>query len=63
MDLFDIFSDALEVAVTLPGKILEAGAEAVVRSPEVVIKAGQGLVKGVEKGAGKVGDAINEILD
>lgn len=63
MGFFDIFNEALDAAVSLPGKILEAGAEAVVRSPEVIIKAGHGLVKGVEKGADKVGDAINDILD
>lgn len=63
MGIFDLFEDALGAVVNLPGKIIEAGTEAVIRTPEIIIKAGQGLVNGVEKGAEKVGDTIDEILD
>lgn len=59
MGIFDLFEDALDAAVSLPGKVLEAGAEAVTRLPEIPIKAAEGIVKGVEKGMEKLGEAID----
>lgn len=59
--IFELFGDALDGMVKAPGKILEAGAEAVTRIPEVGIKAVEGLVKGIEKGVEKVGDAFDKV--
>lgn len=61
MGFFDFLDDALDGLIELPGKILEAGAETVIRLPEIPIKAVEGLAKGVEKGAEKLGDAIDGI--
>lgn len=58
MGLFDIFEDALDAAISLPGKIIETGAEAVTRLPEIPIKMVEGAIKGVEKGIEKVEDAL-----
>ena len=49
--------------IDLPGKILETGAEAITRIPEIGIKAVEGTVKGVVKGVEKTVDAIEGIGD
>ncbi len=59
MGLFDFIEEAVDAAVSLPGKTLEVTAETVVRLPELPIKAVQGIVKGVEKGIEKVEDALD----
>jgi len=58
MGLFDLLDEALDAAVDLPGKVLEKGAEAVIRIPEAGIKAVKGVVKGVEKGVEKIDDSL-----
>ena len=49
--------------IDLPGKILETGAEAITRIPEVGIKAVEGTVKGIAKGVEKTMDTIEKIGD
>jgi len=49
----------LDSLIDLPGKILEKSVEAVVRSPEIVIKSVEGVAKGIEKGVDKVMDKID----
>lgn len=59
MGLFDVFEGALDALVNLPGAIIEGAAETIVRLPEIPIKAVEGLVNGIEKGADKVMDALD----
>ena len=54
-----LFDDIFDEIIDLPGKVLEAGCEAVTRLPEMGIKAVEGVVKGVEKGVEKTMDAID----
>lgn len=62
MGLFDFVSDFIEDPIgttfKLPGQVVEQGAEALVRVPEIPVAVVKGLVKGIETGANKVMDSL-----
>ena len=58
MGLFDFIEDAIDVAIDLPGKVVETAVETITRIPEVGIKVVEGAIDGVEKGIEKIDDAL-----
>lgn len=59
MGLGDLLGKVVDTVIDLPGDVAKAATEVVTRLPESGLK----IAKGVEKGANKALEKIEEILD